>query len=411
MANIHLKEALSAEDKMALMREDARFDVTDEEADSRLETAESPGLLKIRGDIKAPRAPQTAPKVFLSNDCVFNCSYCGCRRCREGKARYASDPREFAQISLDTAKANGGKVFITSAIYKSPDYTEELIIETMRIMRREMGYRGYLHAKIMPGTDPELIRRAGLYANRLSVNIEVAKSEGYRVIAREKNKSNILRPMGQISSLISEAKAEKSPFRPPFATSQTTQLMAGSTGEDDFTILNLSHALYGKYKLSRVYYTNYRYLRQAEGYEERPEVSTPSWRSTRLYQADRLMQLYGFMPEEIAPAEAPNLSADYDPKAAWALRNLHLFPVEVNTANYEALLRVPGIGVTYAKRIIEARRGCRLTHESLRKLGVSLKRSGHFITADGKFEGIRGDSEAAFARVLYSPLENTEEGA
>ena len=183
MANLHLKQALTAEDKMALMRQDACFDVADDEA---------PDFDRIQQSIRAPKGPPTAPKVFLSNDCVFNCSYCGCRRCREDKTRYASAPREFAGLCMNTARANGGRVFITSAIYKSADYTEELIIETMRILRREMGYRGYLHAKIMPGCDPELIRRAGLYANRLSVNIEVAKSEGYGVIARDKNKANIL---------------------------------------------------------------------------------------------------------------------------------------------------------------------------------------------------------------------------
>ncbi|MDR0326126.1 MAG: biotin synthase [Oscillospiraceae bacterium] len=395
MANIHLKQELTVEDKMALMQQDARFDVADTEA---------PDFEQIQADIRAPKGPQTAPKVFLSNDCIFNCSYCGCRCGRDVKTRYASTPREFAQMSYETAKDNGGKVFITSAIYKSPDYTEELIIESMRILRRELGYKGYLHAKIMPGTDPDLIRRAGLYANRLSVNIEVAKSEGYQMIARDKSKSNILGPMGQISRLIREAKAEESPYRPRFATSQTTQLMAGSTGEDDYTILNLSKALYSKYLLSRVYYTSYQYSHQAEGYEERPEVSTPLWRMSRLYQADRLMQLYGFTPEEITPGEAPNLVSDFDPKAAWALRNLHLFPIEVNTSEYEMLIRVPGIGITYAKRILEARRRCRVTHDVLRKLGVSLKRGKHFLTADGKYTGTHSSGAAEFTEALRSPL-------
>jgi len=387
MANLHLKQALTAEDKLALMRQDACFDVADNEA---------PGFDRIQKDIRAPKGPATAPKVFLSNDCVFNCSYCGCRCSNSGKTRYASAPREFAQLCMNTARANGGKVFITSAIHKNADYTEELIIEAMRILRREMGYRGYLHAKIMPGCDPELIRRAGLYANRLSVNIEVAKSEGYGVIAHDKNRENILRPMGQISRLIQSGSA--------FATSQTTQLMAGSTDEDDFTILNLSNALYGKYRLKRVYYTSYQYRGQAKGYAERPAVSTPQWRTTRLYQADRLLQLYGFTPEEIAPSHAPNLTSDFDPKAAWALRNLHLFPIEVNTADYEMLLRIPGIGVTYAQRILAARRQCRVTHDVLRKLGVSMKRSKHFLTADGKFAGLYVSSPAAFAQVLRSPL-------
>jgi len=398
MANLHLKQALTVEEKQALMRQDACFDVADTEA---------PDFDQIQNGIRAPKRPPTAPKVFLSNDCVFNCSYCGCRCSRGDKTRYASPPREFAQLAMDTARAGGGKVFITSAIYKNADYTEELIIETMRILRRELCYRGYLHAKIMPGCDPELIRRAGLYANRLSVNIEVAKSAGYGVIAHDKNKENILRPMGEISRLIQSAKEDTWQGKPAFAASQTTQLMAGSTNEDDLTILNLSRALYSKYSLKRVYYTSYQYRHQAKGYEERPLVSTPQWRTARLYQADRLLQLYGFTPEEIAPADAPNLVYDFDPKAAWALRNLHLFPIEVNTADYEMLLRIPGIGVTYAKRILAARRQCRVTHDVLKKLGVSMRRSQHFLTADGKFAGLRGSSAAAFAEVLRSPLEET----
>ena len=405
MANIHLQPLLSVEDKMSLMRQDACYDVSDAEADS---TATGEILQQIKSDIVAPKIPITAPKVFLSNDCIFNCSYCGCRKRREGKTRYSQSPREFAKISHDVAKINGNKLFITSAIFKTPDYTEELIVETMRILRREMGYRGYLHAKIMPGCDPELIKQAGLYANRMSVNIEVAKSEGYGMIAREKNKKNILGPMGHISQFIQENKAEKSVFKPRFAASSTTQLMAGGAGENDFTILNLSHALYRKYHLSRVYYTAYTNENNAEGYEKHPPVRTPPWRPTRLYQADRLMQLYGFTPEDIAPEQAPDLSVDFDPKAAWALRNLHLFPIEINTADYEMLIRIPGIGITYAKRIIEARKHCRVTHDVLVQLGVSLKRSKHFLTADGKFQGTQSSDPTIYSDCLRMPLISEE---
>ena len=400
MANIHFRQSLSLDDKMALMQEDARFDVADTELD---ESAAE--IARIREGIKAPEGPSTAPKVFLSNDCLFNCSYCGCRKRREDKTRYAHDPHEFAEICGKVANENGGKLFISSAIYKTPDYTGELIIETMRILRQDMGFKGYIHAKVMPACSAELIRQAGLFANRLSVNIEVAKSEGYKLIAHEKNKANILAPMGQISRLIQEAKIEKSPFKPKFATSQSTQLMAGAAGEDDFTILNLSQALYAKYRLSRVYYTAFGYQQDAEGYEDRPKVKTPAWRPTRLYQADRLMQLYGFRADEITPEDAPYLSSDFDPKAAWALRNLHIFPIEVNTADFEMLIRIPGIGITYAKRIIEARRHCTVTHDVLKRLGVSLKRSRHFLTADGKFSGTRKHGTEDFAGLLRMPLE------
>ena len=191
--------------------------------------------------------------------------------------------------------------------------------------------------------------------------------------------------MGDISELISGAKYD----RRVFARSQTTQLMAGSTGEDDRTIMQLSAALYRKYRLSRVYYTAFTLLHEAAGYEpqELPHTATPYWRMARLYQADRLQQLYGFSSDDVTPPNAPNLDSELDPKAAWALRNLSLYPVEVNRADFDTLIRVPGIGLTYARRIIEARRSCTVTHDLMRKLRIPLKRCAFFITCGGRYEG------------------------
>lgn len=394
MASIIIPKTLDITEKLRLMQEDARFDVADGDAENPA------ALANIRESIKSPAPPPRVPKVFLSNDCIFNCAYCGCRQSNECAQRYASTPRELATLAVQQARRSRHGIFITSAIIRNPDYTEELIIKTLKIIRQEMGYGGYVHAKVMPGTDPGLIREAGLYANRLSVNIEVAKSEGYAMIARNKNKGNILTPMGQISDMIRQAKGEGSRYSPSFATSQTTQLMAGSTNEDDFTILNLASALYRKYRLSRVYYTAFHLRHQARGYEDLESKETPHWRMARLYQADRLMELYGFTPQEIAPADTPFLSESFDPKAAWAIRNLHLFPVEVNKADYEMLIRVPGIGLTYAKRILKARQQCTLTHDGLRALGVSLKRSCHFITCNGKYTGDTCENDRAVARLL-----------
>jgi predicted DNA-binding helix-hairpin-helix protein len=253
-------------------------------------------------------------------------------------------------------------------------------------MREELFYNGYIHAKVMPGTDPLLIAKAGRYANRLSVNIEVARNLGYERIAKQKNKYNILEPMQEISNLVQNAKQYK--IKSPFlARSQTTQLMAGSTDESDRTIMTLSKALYKKYHLSRVYYTAFKYLQPAKGYDELPLVLTPLWRVRRLYQADRLQQLYGFSPDDITPDQAPNLTEDMDPKLAWALRNIHLFPIEVNKADYEQLLQIPGIGLTYAQKILRARMYGTVTHQTLRKIGVSLSKSAYFLTCNGKFEG------------------------
>jgi len=364
-------------EKLEQMREDARYDVSDDDS------ACIPDLSAIKTSIKCKAAPPKVPKVFLANDCIFNCAYCNCRSSNECKRRYVMTPRDLADISVREAMQSRRGIFITSAIYKNPDYTEELIIETLKIIRNQHQFGGYEHAKIMPGADPKLIREAGKYADRLSVNIEVARSEGYLRIAKQKNKNNILTPMLQISEMIAENRSVSGWGRPRFATSQTTQLMAGSTGEDDRTILQLSSALYRKYGLKRVYYTAFHYEQPAAGYDL-PFTATPAWRMSRLYQADRLMQLYGFMPDEIVPENAPCLVEDLDPKAAFALRNLHLFPVEVNTADYENLLRVPGIGIVYAKRIVEARHHCTVTFDVLRKIGVSLKRCRFFLLCNGK---------------------------
>jgi predicted DNA-binding helix-hairpin-helix protein len=281
----------------------------------------------------------------------------------------------------ETAKAFSSRL----RSIKNADYTQELLAETARLIREAHGYRGYIHAKVMPGADPLLIAKTGRYASRLSVNIEVARSAGYARIAKQKNKTNILTPMGSIAEQIEGARYD----RRKFATSQTTQLMAGSTGEDDRTILTLTNALYKKYRLKRVYYTAFQYAHEASGYEDEdlPVTRTPYWRMARLYQADRLMELYGFSPEDVAPATEPNLSEDLDPKAAWALRHLDLYPVELNTADFETLIRVPGIGLTYARRIIEARKHCAITHELLKKMRVSLKRSIYFIECGGRYLG------------------------
>ncbi|MCL2604040.1 MAG: helix-hairpin-helix domain-containing protein [Defluviitaleaceae bacterium] len=401
MAHLVFKNPLSREEKLALMREDSAYDVADDDASC------IPDFSAIRREIKAKPTPPKVPKTFLSNDCVFNCAYCGCRAGNEQRNRYANTPAELAQICVEEAVRNKHGVFISSGIFKNADYTTELIIETLKRIRNEHMYKGYVHAKIMPGTDMGLIRLAGLYANRLSVNIEVAKEEGYRRVAKQKTRSNILTPMRHISELISAAHV-KSRYSPRFATSQTTQMMAGSTNESDYEILRLSKAMYNKYRLARVYYTAFGVRERVKGYSDLAPVRTPVWRMKRLYQADRLMQLYGFTPEEIAPEAEANLIHDLDPKAAWALRNIHLYPIEVNKADYEELIRIPGIGTTYAARIIKARKYCKITHEALRALGVSLKRSRHFLTANGKYHGEKCESLDIYRGLLASPLDEAK---
>lgn len=364
MSNIIYHPDISMEEKLIIMRESAKYDISDDEGLA--------GLSKV-------------PKIFMSNNCIFDCAYCGCRSSRDCKRRYNTGPGELARIAVEAAQNNGRGVFITSAIYKSPDYTEEIIVETLRRIRKKYGYTGYIHAKIMPGADPGLIREAGYLADRISINIELPASKGYALIARQKNKNNILKPMSFISEKIKESKLEKSRYARKFAPSgQTTQMMVGTMNETDRVLISLAEALYGKYNLSRVYYSAFNPVQE---YEYLPSSPTPKWRVHRLYQADRLIQLYGFKANELTGEVHPNLDRDLDPKASWALRNLHLYPVEVNTADYDLLIKIPGIGVASARKILQARKIRRLTHESLMKMRIFLKRAKFFITCNGKYTG------------------------
>ncbi|MCL2702182.1 MAG: biotin synthase [Defluviitaleaceae bacterium] len=356
------------QDKVWLMVNSARFDVSEE--DVFFESNLSGG-----GCAKLP-PPNKVPKVFMTNECAFNCQYCTCRRSNEERRNFVLPPKELADIAVKGAAANAAGIFLTSAVYKSPDYTQELINRTLLEIRGSHGYKGYLHAKIMPGVDERLIYEAGLLADRLSVNIELPHSSGYQTIARQKSRENILRPMGAISRMIRDLNGTQ------FARSQITQLMVGTMDEDDRTIITLSEAMYKKYGLKRVYYSAFWPVQATSAL---PENNTPIWRRNRLYQADRLLALYGMTAEELAPGNTPFLEHDIDPKTAWALRNLQLFPIEINKADYEMLLRVPGIGVTGAKRIIQARRYGRVTPEILKKMRVSLKNSRYFLTFSGKY--------------------------
>ena len=400
MANIIFKQNIGMAEKISIMQQDSLFDVADGN------DIYVPDLNLIKSEIKSKSTLPPLPKMMLSNDCIFNCAYCGCRVGTDNKDRYTHTPKALAEMSVKVAKASKQGVFISSAVCKNANFTGELILETLKIIRNHHHYTGFIHAKVMPGTDPGLIHQTSFYANRMSINIEVAKSEGYAQIARNKSKGNIIPPMGQISELIKMGRDyKKANFRhaPNIASSQATQLMAGSTNENDYEILRLSKALYKKYDMKRVYYTPFHYTWAAKGYDL-PHTQTPVWRMKRLYQADRLMEVYGFTPEEIAPESAPNLESDFDPKAAWAIRNIHLYPVEVNKADYEMLIRVPGIGTTYAQRIIEARKLCKVTHDVLKKLGVALKRCKHFITCNGVFAGDVSDNIEAYKDLLISPL-------
>lgn len=321
-------------------------------------------------------------KVLMSNHCIYDCAYCINRRSND-RPRATLSPDELVELTIGFYRRNYIEgLFLSSGVIKNPDVTMERMILVAKKLRTEERYHGYIHLKAIPGASELLIDEAGKYADRLSVNIEIPTDPELKRLAPEKNHETIYKPMGMIQSKIISAKEEQRRFRsaPGFAPAgQSTQLIIGATPESDCQILTLASGLYHNQKLKRVYYSGYLPVNE---YDQRlPAISTPPLiRENRLYQSDWLMRFYKFTADEIVSNDHPFLDLDIDPKLAYALRNLHLFPIDVNVAEYEMILRIPGIGVQSAQRILQARRFGRLTSIQLKKIGVVMKRAKYFIT-------------------------------
>ena len=329
----------------------------------------------------------TLLKVLLSNDCCYNCKYC-VNRCTNDTPRATFTPEELAELTIEFYRRNYIEgLFLSSGVLRSPDYTTELMIRALSILRSEYRFNGYIHAKTIPGADPMLVERIGRLADRVSVNIELPSEVSLNQLAPDKKKTAILRPMGQIAVQSAQSKKEMVLYRgaKPFAPAgQSTQMIIGATPETDRHIMDLTEGLYRKYSLKRVFYSAY--LPVVED-RRLPALHTapPLLREHRLYQADWLLRFYGFRANELLDDNAPDFDPALDPKCCWALRHPEFFPVEVNRADYEALLRVPGIGVVSAKRILVARRSGALRAEDLKKLGVVMKRAQYFLTCGGRY--------------------------
>ena len=331
-------------------------------------------------------------KVLLTNRCVYDCKYCVNRRSNDTR-RAAFTPEELADLTISFYRRNYIEgLFLSSGVFRSPDYTTELMIRTLRLLRETHRFNGYIHAKTIPGTAPELVEQLGLLADRLSVNIELPSEAGLKTLAPDKTKSAILAPMRQIQDRNRQSKEELVKYRhaPKFAPAgQSTQLIVGATPDSDFHILRLTQGLYDRYRLKRVFYSAYVPVVE-HALLPAKDVKPPLLREHRLYQADWLLRFYGFRAEELLDEQHRDFDTRVDPKCSWALAHLEFFPVEVNTADYETLLRIPGVGVTSAKRILSARRAGRLRIDDLPKLGVVMKRAQYFLTASGKIpEGLR----------------------
>lgn len=357
----------------------------------------------------------TLLKVLMTNCCVYDCKYC-VNRCSNDTRRAAFTPEELADLTIQFYRRNYIEgLFLSSGVMVSPDYTTERMIRCLDLLRNHYRFNGYIHAKAIPGTSPELVTQLGLLADRLSVNIELPSEQGLQTLAPNKTRKAIFRPMGLITNTLKENKEELVKYRhtPRFAPAgQSTQMIIGATPDSDRHILSLTQALYDKYRLKRVFYSAY--VPVVEN-SLLPSVDTkpPLLREHRLYQADWLLRFYGFRAEELLDEDDPNFNPLVDPKCSWALKHPAFFPVEVNTASREELLRVPGIGTVSTRRILYARRARKLEHEDLRKLGVVMKRAQYFITCKGKvLDGLclRPDSVLRSLTALERAALPTSEG-
>lgn len=320
-------------------------------------------------------------KILLTNHCIFDCAYCVSRKSNEVK-RAAFTVQEVVDLTINFYRRNYIEgLFLSSGIFSSADYTMERLVRIAKKLRTEYRFNGYIHLKAIPGVSEELLKEAGLYADRLSVNVEMPTEQSLQLLAPDKKRSDMIRPMTYLKNEIQRHKDEQTHFSktPLFAPAgQTTQMVIGATPETDWHILKLSDAFYKNMHLRRVYYSGYI---PVSNDNRLPAVGTPvpMVRENRLYQADWLLRYYGFNVDEIVSKDAPHLDLELDPKLSWALRNLHHFPVDINKADLKLLKRIPGVGVQSAKRIWEARKFGKLRWDHLKKLNITLHRAKYFV--------------------------------
>ena len=320
-------------------------------------------------------------KILLTNHCIYDCAYCVSRKSNDIK-RAAFTVQEVVDLTINFYRRNYIEgLFLSSGIFKDADTTMERLVRVAKKLRTEEKFFGYIHLKSIPGASDEIMREAGLYADRLSINLEIPTEKGLKLLAPEKSHTEMIKPMGLIKNQLELYKEERKIFRkvPKFAPAgQSTQMIVGATDESDLKIIKVADFFYSKYKMKRVYYSGYVPVIDDA---RLPSIMSqvPMQRENRLYQADWLMRFYGFQADEILDASQPFLDLEVDPKLAWALRHREKFPVNINTAPKEMILRVPGIGTKSVKKILMARRFQKLTLEHLKKIGVAVNRAKYFV--------------------------------
>ncbi len=385
-----IQEDLSIQEKLEILSDAAKYDVacTSSGVDRKgkagmLGNTVAAGLChSFAGDGRCI----SLLKILFTNQCIYDCKYC-INRCSNDVVRTAFTPDEVCTLTMEFYRRNYIEgLFLSSGILYSADYTMDLIYQTLKKLREVYRFNVYIHVKAIPGADPVLIEKVGFLADRMSINLELPTADGLKKLAPGKSRSKILTPMRQIQRGITANKFELMEYKrtPSFVPAgQSTQMIVGATPENDYQMMMVAEALYQNYDLKRVFYSAFVPVNEDSSLPALPG-GPPLLREHRLYQADWLLRFYGFKASELLTEDRPNFNVFLDPKCDWALRHLELFPVEINRADYYTLLRGPGMGVKSVKRIIAARRQGLLDFESLKKMGVVLKRAMYFITCSGR---------------------------
>lgn len=393
------------DEKLRILSDAAKYDVScSSSGSSRKNTSNGLGNAAYSGICHSWSADGRCVsllKILMTNYCIYDCKYCISRKSNDIK-RAILTPDEIVRLTMNFYRRNYIEgLFLSSGVIKNADYTMEQMIAVAKKLRLEENFNGYIHMKVIPGAIRELIHEIGLYVDRVSVNIELAENKALKLLAPDKKPTDISTSMGLIRKNQIQNIEEKKLFKstPSFIPAgQTTQMIIGAGGESDFAILNRSENLYKNFGLKRVYYSAYVPVNKSGILANTDAV--PMVREHRIYQADWLLRFYNFKAEEILDEKNPFIDPLLDPKANWAVQNWHLFPMEINRASYKDLIRIPGIGVTSAKRIVMVRRHNVIKYEHLKKLGVVIKRAKYFITVNGEFMGFRKESPELIRNAL-----------
>ena len=396
----------SIEEKLRILSDAAKYDVSCSSSESsRKNTNNGLGNAAINGICHSWSADGrciSLLKILMTNYCIYDYKYCINRKDNDIERAILS-PDEIVKLTINFYRRNYIEgLFLSSGIIKSADYTMELMIAVAKKLRLEEKFNGYIHMKVIPGASRQLINEIGLYVDRVSVNIEFAENTALKLLAPDKKPTDISTSMGLIRKNMIENAEDKKIFKstPSFIPAgQTTQMIIGASGESDYAILSRSENLYRNFDLKRVYYSGYVPVNKS-GILVSTEQAVPMIREHRLYQADWLLRFYDFKADEILDEKDPFVDPLLDPKTNWAIKNSHFFPIEINKASYKDLLRVPGIGVTSAKRIVMTRKYSTIRYEHLKKLGIVIKRAKYFIVVNGEFLGFKKENPELLRNAL-----------